>query len=357
MRCLTPASEKCCGAVDWDNINEGLSTTGSGINETFNVEPVSLKICGCLSADSNSRLFAVDTSKPYYNWTLLEAMNDVTGERVYDPRMGRLWSFVDCFAKAAPAITAPADNAVLDSDPCNCWNDAFTLKWDRPCDACIYNVQISLDEDFTELVSPSMYGGGTWGTDVDITPAEGSTPSLVIPNRALGDGSCGTTYYWRMRVRHAETGQEIRSPWSAARSFTISAGPEARVTLTNPTNGAVGVAKNNIPFTWDAVPDATEYKISLVNAATDAEVVASTTVAGTTYTYTGDLAYGTPFLWTVEAMKGTVVFGEATATFTTVSAPVEVPPARTPAWVWVVIGIGALLVIATLVLIFRTRRV
>ncbi|HEX75601.1 MAG TPA: hypothetical protein G4O12_03350 [Dehalococcoidia bacterium] len=39
-------------------------------------------------------------------------------------------------------------------------------------------------------------------------------------------------------------------------------------------------------------------------------------------------------------------------------APEEAPPApKTPLWVWVVIGIGAVLVIVTLVLIFKTRRV
>jgi len=34
-----------------------------------------------------------------------------------------------------------------------------------------------------------------------------------------------------------------------------------------------------------------------------------------------------------------------------------VPPPSTPAYVWVIIAIGAVLVIVTLVLIFRTRRV
>jgi hypothetical protein len=141
------------------------------------------------------------------------------------------------------------------------------------------------------------------------------------------------------------------------RSFTVATGPGAALTLTNPSNGAIGVAVTGIPFTWNAVPDATGYEFSLVNAATDAEEVAPTAVSGTTYTSTGTLSYNTSYYWTVKALKDTVVFGQATATFTTASAPVEVPPPTTPAWVWVVIGIGAVLVIVTLVLIFRTRRV
>ena len=350
-RCLTPASEKCCGAVDWDYLTEGLA------NETFNIEPVSLKICGCLSPDTNSKLMAIDTSNPYYNMTLIEEMNDETSCKNYVSSMGRLWSYEDCFAKAAPVMSAPADKAVINSDPCNCWNDAFTLKWERQCDACEYDIQIATDPEFTEMAV--RYSGplpvGDWNREF-VKVEDGANPSYVVPNRGLGDGSCGSTYYWRVRARHAETGQDVRSPWSEARTFTIAAGPEARVKLTNPANGAV-VPPTNIQFTWDIVPDATGYVFSLKNPVAGTDVVASTNVAGTTYTYIGTLSYDTPYLWTVKAMKGEVVFGEATATFTTASAPVEVPPPSTPAWVWVIIAIGAVLVIVTLVLIFRTRRV
>ena len=354
LRCMNPAADVCCGMESWDNVYAGLTR-----NETFNREPTSLKICGCLSPDTNSKLFAIDNGTPYYNSTVCEVMNDNktvrdTYGKVSDLNMGRLWTFQDCFAKASPVLTAPEDAAVLASDPCNCWNDAFTLKWDRQCDACYYNVQISLDPDFTELVEPA-YGGG-WGTDEPIRPEEGATPSLVVLNRGLGDGSCGTTYYWRVRVCHAETEQNIRSPWSEARTFTIGAGPEARVKLTSPSEGAI-VSPANIEFTWDAVPDATGYVFSLKDSVAGTDVVGATDVAGTTYTYIGTLSYDTPYLWTVKAMKGEVVFGQATATFRTKSAPAEVPPPSTPAYVWVIIAIGAVLVIVTLVLIFRTRRV
>jgi len=50
----------------------------------------------------------------------------------------------------------------------------------------------------------------------------------------------------------------------------------------------------------------------------------------------------------------------ATFSFQTEAAPEpDVPDkaAPTPLWVWVVIAIGAILVIVTLVLIFKTRRV
>ena len=346
-RCLNPAEEVACGEQAWDYFIEDTADN----HGAFTLEPSSLKLCGCLTPDTNARLWAIDDAH-YYNGTVVKE------DPRYAATLGRLWTYEDCFAKAGPAIVSPADNAVVDADPCYCWNDAFTLKWERQCDACSYNLQISRDADFTEVVFDE-YNGKNESTclENDYDPPSGSNPSYVVANGALGTGSCGTTFYWRVRSADAETGEIIHSWWSEVRSFTVATGPGAAVTLTNPSNGAIGVAVTGIPFTWDDVPDATGYEFSLVNAATDAEVVAPTAVSGTTYTYTGTLSYNTSYFWTVKALKGTVVFGQATATFTTgAEEAVPIPP-TTPAWVWVVIAIGAVLVIVTLVLIFRTRRV
>jgi hypothetical protein len=344
-RCLTPASEKCCGAVDWDYLEQGET----GFDDAF-LFARSLKIYGCLTPATNSILLAIDFNASYYGGLLLEEQPAGTS------RLGRLWSYQDCFAKAAPVMTAPADDAVINSDPCNCWNDAFTLKWERQCDACEYDIQIATDPEFTELAV--RYNGplpvGDWNLEF-VEVEDGTNPSYVVPNRGLGDGSCGSTYYWRVRAAKAETGQNITSPWSEARTFTIAAGPEARVKLTNPANGAI-VPPTNIQFTWDIVPDATGYVFSLKNPVAGTDVVASTNVAGTTYTYTGTLSYDTPYLWTVKAMKGEVVFGEATATFTTSAVPVAPEKPSTPPWVWVAIVLGVVVWLVILVLIFRTRR-
>jgi len=346
-RCLNPAQEVACGGADWDYLVEDTADD----HGQFTLEPSSLKICGCLTPDTNAKLFAIDDNAYYKSFANAKSIAE-------DSSVGRLWTYEDCFAKAAPVIVSPADNVVVDADPCYCWNDAFTLKWERQCDACSYNLQISRDADFTEVVFDEFNGKDeSTCLENDYDPPSGSNPSYVVANGALGTGSCGTTFYWRVRSADAETGEIIHSPWSDVRSFTVATGPGAALTLTNPSNGAIGVAVTGIPFTWDAVPDSTGYEFSMVNAATDADVVSATPVSGTTYTYTGTLSYNTSYYWTVKALKDSVVFGQATATFTTgAEEAVPIPP-TTPAWVWVIIGIGAVLVIVTLVLIFRTRRV
>jgi len=351
-RCLNPAEEVACGEAMWDYLIQGLS------DEKPEFFASSLKLCGCLTPDTNTKLYAIDWLSWYYGDVreLYWCCDHDFATDDEDSGLGRLWTYEDCYAKAGPTITSPASGAVVDADPCYCWNDAFTLKWDRQCDACSYNVQISLDEDFTEVVV-DISGKNDDCTENDYDPPKGSVPSYVVENAALGTGSCGTTFYWRVRSADAETDEIIHSPWSEVRSFTVAIGPMAELTLTNPSNGAIGVAVSNIPFTWDPVADATGYELSLMNAATDAEVVSATAVSGTTYTYTGTLSYDTSYYWTVKAMKDTTVFSEATATFTTGAEGVVPPEPTTPAWVWVIIAIGAILVIVTLVLIFRTRRV
>jgi hypothetical protein len=339
-RCLNPAEEVACGEALWDYLIQGMAADAA-----FTLEPSSLKICGCLTPDTNSKLWAID-DHPYYA--------DFADGDLEDSSVGRLWTYEDCYAKAAPTIKSPATGAVVDADPCYCWNDAFTLKWDRQCDACSYNLQISLDEDFTEVILDISGKDGVCD-EIHYEPSSGSKPSYVVENGELGTGSCGTTFYWRVRSADAETGEIIHSPWSEARSFTVAIGPMAQVTLTNPGNGATGISVSNIPFTWDEVADSTGYEFSLVNAATDAEVV-SATPAGTTYTYTGTLSYSTSYYWTVKAMKDTTVFGDATATFTTGAEGVVPPAPSIASWLWVIIALGAVVWLVILVLIFRTRR-
>jgi hypothetical protein len=191
-RCLTPAQDGCCGMSDWDYLIQGLTPD----EEAFYMTPQALKICGCMTADSNSKLFAIDGSEPY---------DMEMGET------GTVWSFEDCYAKVAPALKSPANGATISADSSECVNVAFTLEWGRQCNACSYDIQIAMDEDFTEVVVD----------EEGYLPSAPATPSYLV---AKGNLSCEVTYYWRVRSVEAETGQEIHSWWSEPRSFTVTAG-------------------------------------------------------------------------------------------------------------------------------------
>jgi len=161
-RNLTPCETDCCGEESWDYLIAGLST-GSG-EEDFDNEPSALRICGCTSIDTNSVLWAID-----------DTSYDVDG--AFDPDgmdHGLLWSYEDCAAKKGIVLTAPADGTVLDCDVCaTCEVNPFTLKWERMCLACSYDIEI-MDED----------GNLIWSeTDIDIS---GDPPRPVSASTAPG---------------------------------------------------------------------------------------------------------------------------------------------------------------------------
>ena len=346
-RNLRPAAELCCEEADWDYLIQ--TNIGRILNaEAFYVMPKALKICGCLTPDSNSKLFAIDG--------LCDTCDPVgPGYDMAKGSDGTVWSFEDCYAKAAPALSGPADGATIPADPCTCINLEVILRWDRQCDACSYDIQIALDDDFTELVA-LVYSAED---PEDYHPPKAKDPSYVI---ARGDLNCDRTYYWRVRSSDAETGQYITSWWSDPRSFTVAPGPGTGATLISPEAGATDVAVTDVAFTWVMTASADEYDWVLsANADLSSPEESKTGLTTTAYTCTQTLDYDTTYYWQVTAYNdGAAVSMSSVGTFRTMVEPVEpdepVTP-TTPPWVWVVIAIGAVLVIVVIVLIFRTRRV
>ena len=175
--------------TDWDFLIEGLTVDV----EVFNAWPDALKICGCLSPDSNSKLFTIDQS----SYDMCE------GEG------GTVWTFEDSYAKRALQLTAPADGATITANPSTCFNVPFALYWSQLCDAYTYDVQFALDEDFTLMLE----------TVNDYTPLSLDAPNYLV---AEGELSCEVTYYWRVRAAEDGTGQAIHSWWSEPWSFTVA---------------------------------------------------------------------------------------------------------------------------------------
>jgi hypothetical protein len=360
-RCLAPIIEVCCdiGATEWDYLMESdpedLFYNDCMMTDyvDFEATPDALKICGCLEATSNSKLFALDDGWDY---------------DMDDAEDGAVWTFEDCYAKKGVELTSPVDGFVVPADVCACCNVPFSIKWDRLCDACCYDIQFATDEDFTDIYL-------TWW---DVCPEKPINPSEWIGC----DFNPEFTYYWRIRAIQAETDQYIRSWWSEPQSFTVSPTAEAAaIDLVSPVPGATGVAIKNLGFSWNllASADAFDWVLS-TNADLTAAVESKTGLTSTAYTCTKTLSYGTTYYWQVTAYReGSAISTSAIGTFTTAvkgafccpldglcfdtQAALEAHNAEahgaapTPFWVWIVIAIGAVLVIVVIVLIFRTRRV
>jgi hypothetical protein len=191
--------------------------------------------------------------------------------------------------------------------------------------------------------------------------------------------------------------------------FAVVTPPAVAPTLatpvaTTPDEGEKGVALTPT-FAWEPVAGAAGYHfqladnphfvVPLVNLVGDfpAQLIV------TAYAYVGELDYSTPYYWRVKAVSGTIAAGDlvesawASGVFFTMDEPVEPPPPIvieevpppeitveqpdisieqpdiivplpdvvekpiTPAWIYVIVAVGAVLVIALVVLIVRTRRV
>lgn len=358
-RCLTPAGaiscEKC---IEWDYLNVGLTD-----QEHFKMAPQALKICGCKDATTNTKLFAIGTAAAGYDMD--------------KAKYGTVWTFEDCYAKKAPALTS-ANNVTVPAD-CNCSNLPFTIKWDAVCDACYYDVQIALDDQFTNMVMPPVAASVISYSEGSKSEISATGLSYVVP----GILTCQVTYYWRIRAHEANTCQIIHSWWSDAGTFTVApSASQGAVTMGGPASGATGVATKNVGFTWNVIAAADKYDWVLSkNADLSNPVESKTELTNPAYTCTKTLDYGTTYYWQVKAYKnGSLLSTSPVSTFSTAPTgafcdPIDglcfdteqalkdheatAHPAQpaTPFWVWVVIAIGAILVIVVIVLIFRTRRV
>jgi len=327
----------CTTCLTWDFLHVGLTVDVEG----FEAWPDALKICGCLTPDSNSHLFAIDAWNFYdMDW----------GEE------GTVWTFEDCYAKKAPEISSPADETVIAADPCSCYSVPFTVLWDSLCDACSYDIAFALDEDFTMPVPVNGETGLTYHV-------VGDDPSFSVMGGPDGGLSCETTYYVRVRAADAATGEIIHSWWSDPIAITIAPSQAAgQIDLVSPEPGATGVAIEGVGFSWDLMAEADAFDWVLDdNSDLSSPVESKTGLTSSAYECTKELEYDTTYYWMVTAYnEGSAISMSAVGTFRTMAEPEEAPSAElppTPVWVWVVIGIGAALVIVVIVLIFRTRRV
>jgi hypothetical protein len=227
------------------------------------------------------------------------------------------------------------------------------LTWEDMSDADKYEIQWAEDSEFeVEMVSKT--------TEVTSLRATGLVP--------------GRTYYWRVRVAK---GEPAWSPWSEVWDFTTALGapqwnPFVGGIPESPYNGATNVSLTP-SFAWNPADWATGYEFVLATDANYSQAVVSKTGANaltnSVYLCEQALAYETTYYWKVRAVSASSSSEWANAVFTTMAqAPPPPPPPDKPVipeqeplidplFLWVIIGIGAVLVIALIILIVRTRRV
>ncbi len=300
-----------------------------------------------------------------------QAADGVVTLRAFDNTAGSFWYFEDTLVKAAPVVTAPANESIIQltsamlgaSQPVN-------FSWNRLSQATSYTQMIALDPAFTSIIK--------------VNAVISSAP--VVAFQELGTTfTPGTTYYWMVSAT-----TPLSSSGSEVRSFTIQQVAASVPQIGSPVVGAV-IDSQSPAFSWSPIAGATAYKFELSTNAAFATTVYADEIytAGAQLPITIELEQGKQYFWRVKALTPNegdwstvgnfVVAAEETPTSTapaitittqpapTFTIPVPdqttitvVPPAEgdeiAPAYIWAIIVIGAILVIAMIVLIVRTRR-
>jgi len=290
----------------------------------------------------------------------------------------KLYSYNDVLAGAGPTLVSPADDY---SDPVNTvtgFANEIAFSWQRLSNGKAWQLGIYYDEACREKVTSHSVSGP--GADA---------PTIVVPvgpdreDTAKVNFMPGTTYYWRVKCT-----DPLYSPYSEVRSFTIQPGVAMVPTIGSPANGAT-ISSENPAFSWSPVAGATEYEFQLAAGTNFAAPLFTTKLAETGIRPTVKFDEGMTYFWRVRATLPVVGDWSTIANFT-IAAPAEekppevvvqpgqapvvnIPPITvptpevvvqpapeaptiTPAYIWAIIIIGAVLVIAVIVLIVRTRR-
>ena len=388
-RTLEPRNGIPKPGIGWDCLDIFAPLNTSGVS--FTLEPTSLKYCGCCTLDTNTTLYAIDDERGTtipglltglalngrWNWHRLDGAwtwNPAFPGYTPTANQGMLWAYTDCLAKKGPVLKSPADKFLVGADPVTGRNQQIDLSWEQLCLSTAYQLQIGKDAAFTLRINPQMSNFGqiqavTGSLIMEMDNTNMTSPAAWIAPGALPEA--GAIYYWRIRSARSATTQIAASPWSEARSFTVKAGfivntPYYGVQLLAPNNGCLGCKVKPASFSWSPWKEATKYQFELANDPEFKQTVISVATTTTTgYEYSGTLDYGTNYFWRVKALEvnGLNIPSDWSATFSMQTEPTPAPPAAspeepaTPVWVWVIIAIGAILVIVTLVLISKTRRV
>jgi hypothetical protein len=183
--------------IEWSALSQGLMP---GV--VFTREPVSLKL------SSGATLWAIDNRT--YN---------------YQANTGRLWTFCDCLSPvtqytpppplprevlfAAPLVYAPRPDDLIPIYIGSNTIADITFQWRHNTQARAYEIWLARDGDFSQIVLQKT-----------IIPDNRTAPSWTLTDKKGLEQ--GKTYYWKVRVVQAVTGEKGTGEWSEMLPFTIA---------------------------------------------------------------------------------------------------------------------------------------
>jgi hypothetical protein len=308
---------------------------------------------------------------------------------------GVLYSWQDTLANLVPVLLGPPDGAEIKINPISGHAADVAFSWLRPSKSIASELTISLNPSgrgdtvgevgplFTPGPPPSVVvgPGGVAAKDIAAPVMAYAKPGQTTYSTKV-EYVPGTTYYWKVKAKGP-----VSSLDSEVRSFTIEAGGAVVPAIGSPANG--GTVYDVPAFSWSPVTATTKYRFELSDDTVFAVPLYSADVTSTGIKPDIPLELGTYF-WRVKALEPVPGEWSTIANFT-VAEPVEaapppevvIPPQPPPTvnvpdivvpppevvvqppvtepttsegLLWAVIIIGAVLVIALIVLIVRTRR-
>jgi len=300
---------------------------------------------------------AFDPTPLFPTLPYLKLAGDITQNQIWtiDTAHEIIYRFRDTLCKLGPIPVAPGAGKIIMIDTAGHITD-LTLQWEEIAGAREYEVAIYADAGATH----EIWSGTTTG--MAINAAEGNNPAQL---------ASGTSYYWRVRAI-----QPVESLWSEVRSFASPLGIEEWSPLVAPDGVSPLPGANNVPirpaFTWEPADGATGYEFVLAKDSGFTRVIVALTgadaLSSAAWNCDIDLEYSASYFWKVRAISADSYSEWGNNAFTTEAAPSEIAPSpstplviepapKVPAYViGIAIGVGAILVIALLVFILRTKR-
>jgi hypothetical protein len=329
------------------------------------------------------------------------ALADIAANKVYGVQTSTvpdgLFAYNDFLATANTTVNAPASGDTITIDPVTGRAMPVQLSWDAVGTGTGLGIEylVAIYEKALGFPSAIIFATTNAATGAGL-PLPTAPTCMIYPQGIATNAPDinytlvgGTEYGIQICVggvpgtTSTVSGELLTSQWSDPLFIAIEpstgaispthAGPE----LTSPAAGDQNVDPG-CGFSWNPMPGVNEYEIIIATDGALANAVAGTPATVTTTSYQAELEYSTDYYYAVRATSPTSSV-QTVAAFRTMDEPVEkytceycgltfdtraeleahiaaAHAPTTPLYIWIVIAIGAILVIAVIWLIFTTRR-